>query len=125
MTTGTLQPAQLIQPRTLSTPEAGPRAPARSPVRGPVAMLTVVASLLAANLFLGALGVVGPSVAAAQPEKTVEVPFNAAEQRRQMIDQLSQVHMKLAAIEARLEKGLSVKVTEMPAVKVSSMPKPE
>ncbi len=108
------QPAPLAPVRPLLTPR-----------RGTAAMLTVVACLLAANLFLGWLGVGGPSAAMAEPTKTLEPPFNAAEQRRQNVEQLNQILAKLAAIETKLDKGISVKVTEMPAVKVASMPKAE
>lgn len=101
-----------------------PEPPLFTPRRGTAALLTVVACLLAANLFLGLLGVGGPSAAMAQPVKTVEPPFNASDQRRQSTEQLTQIQARLAAIEAKLEKGLSVKVTEMPPVKVASMPKP-
>ncbi len=99
--------------------------PLLTPKRGTAAMLTVVATLLGANLFLGLLGVGGPDAAQAEQPKTVDVPFNAADQRKQMIDQLGQMQARLAAIESKLDKGLSVKVTEMPPVKVSSMPKGE
>ncbi|MFN0011200.1 MAG: hypothetical protein ACKVS8_06090 [Phycisphaerales bacterium] len=125
MTTDRNQPAQLVRPHPASSVEARPHATRPSRVRGPVAMLTVVAALLAANLFLGALGVVGPNEARAEPNKTIEPPFNAGDQRKHMIDQLAQIHLKLAGIESKLDKGLSVKVTEMPPVRVSSMPKPE
>jgi hypothetical protein len=55
---------------------------------------------------------------AAQPagEPTKETPFNAADQRKQMITQLDLINKRLAAIEKKLDSGLNVKVTEMPAV---------
>jgi Flp pilus assembly protein TadB len=51
--------------------------------------------------------------------------FNATEQRRRMIEQLTalservnQVNDRLGRIEQKLEKGLEVKVTEMPKVEI-------
>src|SRR5262245_54893368 len=59
-----------------------------------------------------------PDDAFLQPEKdgVKESPFNAGEQRKQIIAQLETANKKLAAIEKKLDGGLSVKVTEMPAV---------
>ena len=53
----------------------------------------------------------------AQPEpETTTPPFNAAEQRKQMITQLDQISARLVTIEKKLNSGISVKVTEMPEV---------
>lgn len=49
-------------------------------------------------------------------EPVTSPPFNATEQRNRVISQLDQMNHRLATIEAKLDKGLSVKVTEMPAV---------
>lgn len=60
-----------------------------------------------------------PQAAAwAQPgaQPTAEPPFNASEQRKQMISSLQQMQTRLAAIESKLNGGLTVKVTEMPPV---------
>jgi hypothetical protein len=57
----------------------------------------------------------GSSSAWAQTSAT-EPPFNAAEQRKHMILSLQQINTRLSVIEAKLNAGLSVKVTEMPPV---------
>ncbi|MGD9688790.1 MAG: hypothetical protein AB7K52_02475 [Phycisphaerales bacterium] len=85
------------------------------------------AAILGLNLILGSTGTSGmmPSHAAAQtgssgqPGTTMmpEPPFNAADQRKRMIEALTQLGDRMARIEARLEKGVSVKVIEMPASK--------
>ncbi len=56
-----------------------------------------------------------PAAAAAQPAET---QFNAMDQRKQMIVLLEQMNRRLTTIEAKLNSGLSVKVTEMPEVKI-------
>jgi len=59
-----------------------------------------------------------PSMAAAQSSSS-EPPFNSAEQRKTMIAQLTQINERLGRLESKLDKPLSVKVTEMPAQKDS------
>ena len=44
-------------------------------------------------------------------------PFNSAADRKALIEQLSELNNKVARIEAKLTSGISVKVTEMPAIK--------
>lgn len=56
------------------------------------------------------------SSAFAQPVPTADPPFNAAEQRKQMVLALQQMNTRLGAIENKLNGGLTVKVTEMPPV---------
>lgn len=81
-------------------------------------LLTVAAALLAANLFVTVTGA-GASAALAQGERAQPGElFNSGEQRRRMIEQLTQMNERLAKIEARMEKGFNVKVTEMPPVKI-------
>jgi hypothetical protein len=79
------------------------------------------------HFFTGALVVAGvivgahfadafrPPVASAQSEPVS--PFNSGDQRKQIIDQLKDVNMRLGRMEAQLKSGLSVKVTEMPPMK--------
>jgi hypothetical protein len=53
-----------------------------------------------------------------QPSTTNPPTFpNNAEVQRRQADALADINAKLARIEAKLEKGLSVKVTEMPEMK--------
>src|SRR5205085_2061915 len=60
-----------------------------------------------------------PGAALAQPVKSgdpvVPPPFNSAGDRKLLIDQLTELNTKMARIEAKLNSGISVKVTEMPA----------
>jgi len=81
-------------------------------------LLTICAVLLAANAFVSLTGG-GASPAFAQQERTQpgEV-FNSGEQRRKMIEQLTQMNDRLGRLEARMEKGFNVKVLEMPPVKI-------
>jgi hypothetical protein len=90
------------------------------------AVLTVIAVMLGLNLLVQASSLPAGSSAAhastapAQPG-VAQIP-NAAEQRRAMIVALEAMNRRLTSIETKLDKGLSVKVTEMPAVTVSEMP---
>ena len=61
------------------------------------------------------------AAALAQPGLN-EPPFNAAEQRKQMIAALQQMNTRLSAIETKLNAGLNVKVTEMPPVIIKEQP---
>ncbi len=92
----------------------------RGPTRATVS-LWACAGLLGLNLLLGLSGVPMVSTAGAtggQPA-SIDPPFNAAEQRKRMIEQLTMVNDRLARVEAKLEKGLTVKVSEMPAITVN------
>ena len=80
------------------------------------------AAAVFAGVMLGAhfADAIRPAAAGAQPDsKTPEFksPFNSAEDRKLNIDQLKEINMRLGRIEGQLKSGLSVKVTEMPAVK--------
>ena len=90
-------------------------------------LLGAVAGLLALNLVASLTGVKFPPQAMGQTqsrgaggENVNDPPFNAGGQRKQMIDQLVQLNDKIARIEARLDRGLSVKVTEMPAISLKA-----
>lgn len=75
----------------------------------------------AAAVFVGLLavsqwgdsGLAGPSAANAAFQ--TEPPFNATQQRKEMIEQLKRLNERMASIEAKLDRGINVKVTEMPA----------
>jgi len=79
------------------------------------------ALLPAAAVFAGLLTVshlsdsyaVSPATATAAPQP--ETPFNAAQQRKEQLEQLKQINERMARIETKLDKGINVKVTEMPA----------
>lgn len=82
---------------------------------GPGAVL--VAGITLGSVFSDALR---PAAAMAQdnPRGQLESPFNATEQRKQIIAQLTQMNERLTRMEAKLNTGISVKVTEMPPVTV-------
>ena len=82
---------------------------------------------------IGMLGIVlvsrGPaspasltSAALAQPQPTTQPPFNSADERKQMVMQLEQINKRLTNIETKLNSGISVKVTEMPAITIKDKP---
>jgi hypothetical protein len=76
--------------------------------------LVPAAAILAALFAVAQLGDANPqsaNAAAYQPE----TPFNAAQQRKDTIEQLKLLNERMSRIEAKLEKGINVKVTEMPA----------
>lgn len=87
---------------------------------GPSAVL--VAGVAIGSMFSDALR---PSAAMAQdtPRGQLESPFNATEQRKQIIAQLTQMNERLTRMETKLNTGISVKVTEMPAVIVKEQGK--
>jgi len=84
--------------------------------------LTAAAALLVgvfAGSQMGSLAAPPAANAAGEPPDSLS-PFNSGEQRRQMILQLTEMNQRLTRIEAKLNSGLSVKVTEMPAVTVKN-----
>lgn len=79
-------------------------------------------ALVGAGVLMGALmGEIGrPQAANAQPADQIkpENILSAGAQRTQMIDKLSAIEARLSKIESKLSAPLSVKVLEMPAVKM-------
>lgn len=51
-----------------------------------------------------------------QPDAVIEPPFNASDQRKRMIEQLTAMNDRLGRLEAQLAKG--IKVTELPPLKL-------
>jgi len=84
------------------------------------AVLTVIAAMLAANVFNGGTDTPGPSSAFAQravPE-VYGVP-NASEQRARMIRVLEDMSAKMQSLQQAIEKGgFKVEVTAMPKVEL-------
>lgn len=85
-------------------------------------VLTVIAGLLALNLVSGGADAPGvlPEAQAqpgAGPTDSGSGLISASEQRKVMIAELRRLTSKMDRLEAKLNSGLSVKVTEMPAVK--------
>lgn len=89
-----------------------------------VKRFAVPAAVLSIGVCLGVMlgDGLGVRTAGAQ-QQSGESPFNATEQRKQIIEQLKQVNDRLAKVETKLNTGISVKVTEMPAVTVKETPK--
>lgn len=85
-------------------------------------LLAAVAVLLAANLGVQLITLGGGSTALAQNRSgssNSDVPTgfpNAAAAQQRNAEALTDIAQRLSRIEARLDKGLSVKVTEMPAI---------
>lgn len=86
------------------------------------AVLTALAVLLALNLLVVLGDSKWPGAASAQPagkESVLTPPFNSAEDRKTLINNLETANSRLAAIEARLERGLNVVVTKMPPISIA------
>jgi hypothetical protein len=83
------------------------------------AVLTAIACLLALNLLAGRGALPASSPASAQEYKPSDLPFNSGDQRNRVTAAMESVDARLAQIEARLDKGLSVKVTEMPPMRMA------
>ena len=82
-------------------------------------VLTVIAAALALNVAVN-LGSTGALTAAAEAQPQtgpLTGLINPEEQRNVIIAELRRLGTRLERIEAKLNAGLSVKVTEMPAVK--------
>lgn len=84
------------------------------------AVLTAIAVLLALGLVerQGGPGSTGPAAAQAQPESDGGGLTNKLEQNKQIIGELRLLNSKVDRIESRLAGGLSVKVTDMPPIKL-------
>ncbi len=91
------------------------------------AVLTVIAVLMAITLLdrhVAPALWTGPSSAMAQPGSGEEGGtdgtglISAGEQRKQMLAELRRMNMKLDKIETKINAGVSVKVTDMPALKL-------
>ena len=92
--------------------------------------LTAIATLLGLHLLKSGnvtlessanaqVGVVGTSTG---PQDNSEGLVSAAEQRKQIVNELQKVGDRLERIESALAKGINVKVTSMPATKPDSKP---
>lgn len=87
-------------------------------------VLTVIAVLLALvlldrHLAPGAPTALGTAVAAGPADEPVsDGLISAAEQRKMIISELRRLASKFDRLEARLNSGINVKVTEMPELKL-------
>jgi hypothetical protein len=86
-------------------------------------VLTVIAGLLAVNAVTRSTGIFDPSQAQAQnaavvpPEEGAGL-ISAAEQRKVMITELRAIQSRLDRLESAMNRTLSVRVVEMPEVRV-------
>ncbi len=89
-------------------------------------LLAVTATLLGANLLVQGVQMVSPAVAGESFPPPTNVPpvFDSAGQRKDMIEKLEDISGRLKSIEAKLDKGINVKVTDMPAIKMAEADKP-
>lgn len=91
------------------------------------AVLTAIAvllTLLVVDRHAGP-GITGAALAQGQPEdpsSSAQAMVSAAEQRKQMIAELRRIAGRMERIEAKLNAGLTVKVSEMPAAKPEGKP---
>lgn len=90
----------------------------RKPTTANTVLLAIIGALL---ITLIARTDSNSMTAWAQPQPS-DPPFNAAEQRKQMILALQQMNTRMAAIESKLNGNLTVKVTEMPPVIIKETP---
>ncbi len=92
--------------------------------------LTAIAALLGLHLLKNSnvtlessanaqVGVVGTSTG---QQDASEGLISAAEQRKQIVNEIQKVSDRLERIESALAKGINVKVTSMPATKADSKP---
>ena len=77
--------------------------------------LVPAAAIFAGLLAVAQLGTTGTQTATAAYQQQPESPFNATQQRKEQLEQFKQMNERLARIEAKLDKGINVRVTEMPA----------
>lgn len=85
------------------------------------AVLTVIAGVLTLGLVerAGQPSIAAPSAANAQPSGPEQGGLmNAMEQRKTMIAELRAMNARLDRIESKLAGGLTVKVSEMPPIKL-------
>ena len=81
-------------------------------------LLAAIACILGYNA-LGQAGLSEAQTAMAQPGSGEEGLVSAAEQRKVIIAELRSMGSRIERVEGILAKGISVKVTDMPAVKLA------
>jgi len=80
------------------------------------AMLTAIALILAVGALEGGV-LTQPPAAQAQPQNDGGLT-SALEQRKQIIAELRTLNSKMDRIESKLNSGISVKITDMPPLKL-------
>lgn len=82
-------------------------------------MMAILATLLAANIAVSLLQLVGPATASAsaQPSNTPPTFPNNASLLVKQCEILTEISAKMGRIETKMDKGFNVKVTEMPEIK--------
>ncbi|QOI99013.1 MAG: hypothetical protein HRU70_00290 [Phycisphaeraceae bacterium] len=82
------------------------------------AALTAIAVLLGVIALKPSVPDLVPSAFASQPGSEPTGLSNALEQRKQMIAELRSISSRLDQLDGKITRGLSVKVTEMPELKL-------
>jgi hypothetical protein len=121
-----------MAPDPRSKVESSQQVPSAGPVRSRLTLSTLApAGLVVAAIFVGSHAASQqPSSAFASVEAQEQAsvpagrtpPFNSAAERQAILLQLTQINEKLTRVEAKLNAGVSVKVTEMPAITVKNLP---
>ncbi|MEM9066346.1 MAG: hypothetical protein AAGB51_12745 [Planctomycetota bacterium] len=88
--------------------------------RGTKLLLGAIALLLGLNLISnGSTPVPGPSEARAQNESRKGGGLiSAATQRKQMIEEIRRMNSAIQALDAKINAGLNVRVTDMPEIRL-------
>lgn len=116
-----------------NTPRSASATRFDAPCKG---VLTAVAAFLALNLFAQPGPTVAPAGHAGLPGAALADPpadepdepgpgaglVSAADQRKIMIAELRALSKRIEQLQARLDKGISVKVAEMPEVRIQGAP---
>jgi len=108
-----------------TTASAPPRSHSMTPAKPRRTLVTAAAGFLGAAILLLPLIITSPQSAEAQPVTRVTESgedmggrISAAEQRKEMISVLKNLSTRLERLETSISRGISVKVTDMPAIRV-------
>lgn len=85
-------------------------------LNGVLTVIAVVMGLMLLNQAGLGLSASRAEASQAQPERGTGL-VSAADQRKQMIEELKKVSARIEKLERAIEKGVSVKVTSLPEVK--------
>ena len=82
-------------------------------------LLAAIAVMLGLNLLPEYVSIPRPAEANAQESRPGGALISAAEQRKQTLAELRRLNSAVQSLEARLDAGFNVKVTEMPQIRMS------
>ena len=114
-----------------TAPQNAPLHPGRQPRLYGNVVLTAIAALLGVIAFDPLRSGAGPSLSAPAQAQSARIDepdegagrISAAEQRKVMIAELRTLSSRLERVEAVLQKGLNVRVTEMPEMRQAPEPR--